>query len=93
VDELASSRSYKNRDEITCSPAAMGDMYEEKVQMFFQEHLHEDEEIRYIRDGRGYFDIRGADERWIRCALEKGDLIILPAGIWHRFTTDEGNVS
>jgi 1,2-dihydroxy-3-keto-5-methylthiopentene dioxygenase len=93
VDALAASRDYKNRDEITVSPAAMGEVYEEKVKMFFHEHLHEDEEIRYIVDGRGYFDVRGPDERWVRCALEKGDLIILPAGIWHRFTTDEGNVS
>jgi len=96
VDALASARDYKNRDEVTVAPAAMGDVYEDKVKMFFQEHLHEDEEIRYILDGRGYFDVRGgvdgADERWVRCALEKGDLIILPAGIWHRFTTDEGNV-
>ena len=92
VDALAASRGYKNRDEITVSPAAMGAAYEDKVKMFFDEHLHEDEEIRYILDGRGYFDVRGGDEKWVRCALEKGDLIVLPAGIWHRFTTDEGNV-
>jgi 1,2-dihydroxy-3-keto-5-methylthiopentene dioxygenase len=99
VDALAAARAYKNRDEITVAPAAMGAVYEDKVRTFFHEHLHEDEEIRYILDGRGYFDVRGdvgagaGDERWVRCALEKGDLIILPAGIWHRFTTDEGNVS
>lgn len=28
VDEIASKRSYKNRDEITISPVKMGDMYE-----------------------------------------------------------------
>jgi len=91
VDTIARDRSYKNRDEITVSPSAMGDVYESKVRMFFDEHLHEDEEIRYIRDGAGYFDVRSEKDDWVRIRLEKDDLIILPAGIYHRFTTDEQN--
>merc|ERR1712000_381068 len=72
VDKLAAERGYKNRDEIFVSPEKMGDVYEDKVKMFFHEHLHEDEE-------------------WVRVQLHKDDLLILPAGIYHRFTTDESN--
>jgi 1,2-dihydroxy-3-keto-5-methylthiopentene dioxygenase len=93
VDRLASERGYKNRDEIKISPEAMGAVYEDKVKMFFNEHLHEDEEIRYIRDGQGFFDVRSKGDEWVRIFLSKDDLIILPAGIYHRFTTDESNVS
>jgi len=91
VDKLATTRGYKNRDVITISPDTMGDVYEEKVKMFFNEHLHEDEEIRYILDGGGFFDVRDKDDHWVRIKLDKYDLMIMPAGIYHRFTTDEQN--
>ncbi|KAF2810982.1 1,2-dihydroxy-3-keto-5-methylthiopentene dioxygenase [Mytilinidion resinicola] len=91
VNALAASRHYKNRDTITISPTTMGAAYEEKVRNFFHEHLHEDEEIRYILDGGGYFDVRSEGDEWVRIKLEKHDLMIMPAGIYHRFTTDTEN--
>lgn len=78
VDALAAERGYKNRDEITVSPERMGDAYEAKVRMFFDEHLHEDEEIRYVRGGAGYFDVRDRSDRWVRIWLEKVEFFLFP---------------
>lgn len=89
LDALAKERNYKNRDQVVLNLDSFGgdqEAYDAKMRQFYKEHYHEDEEIRYIVDGEGYFDVRDAGDRWIRAKLTKNDMLILPAGIYHRFT-------
>ncbi|KAI2654742.1 1,2-dihydroxy-3-keto-5-methylthiopentene dioxygenase [Labeo rohita] len=90
LQKIREEKGYSYMDIITVHPDKLPD-YENKVKMFYEEHLHLDDEIRYILDGSSYFDVRDKDDRWIRIAVFKGDLITLPAGIYHRFTVDETN--
>ncbi|CAO1601850.1 1,2-dihydroxy-3-keto-5-methylthiopentene dioxygenase [Xanthoria calcicola] len=93
VPHLSTSYASYANDIITISPASMGDAYEAQIHKFYQEHMHDDEEIRWILEGSGYFDVRDADDRWVRIEVQKEDVLTLPAGIYHRFTVDEKNVS
>ena len=85
---IRAARHYKNHDVIKVAPATLPN-YDTKIKAFYEEHLHEDEEIRYVLDGQGYFDVRrDADSKWVRIEMTAGDMIVLPAGMYHRYTND-----
>jgi len=87
LSQLRDDRGYSYADIITVHPDTLPG-YEEKVKSFFEEHIHDAEEIRYIIGGSGYFDVRDLDDKWVRIWVRKGDLMTLPEGIYHRFTVD-----
>ncbi|KAF7632101.1 hypothetical protein Mgra_00008477 [Meloidogyne graminicola] len=82
---IAASRCCNYKDEVVITKETMSD-YEDWLKRFFEEHFHPEDAIRYVVEGSGFFDVRTPEDRWIRIVGEPGDLLIIPAGIFHRFT-------
>ena len=88
LKEIRDDRGYSYADIITVHPDHLPG-FDAKVKAFFEEHIHDAEEIRYMLDGSGFFDVRDTEDKWVRVHVKKGDLMTLPEGIYHRFTCDE----
>jgi len=89
LKKIREERGYNYRDFIHSEKIPN---LQDKLKIFFEEHIHDDEEIRFFVDGSGFFDVRDGkspDDRWLRIECKKGDMIVLPAGIYHRFNPDD----
>jgi 1,2-dihydroxy-3-keto-5-methylthiopentene dioxygenase len=88
LKKLRDDRGYSYADIITIHRDLLPD-FDSKVKAFFEEHIHDAEEIRYVLGGSGYFDVRDLQDRWIRIHVKKGDLITLPEGMEQYITSPE----
>ncbi len=83
LDELKAARGYVEQDIVELSPQTPE--LEALCEKFVGEHLHTDDEVRYVLQGEGIFDLRSKDDHWMRVTVEAGDLIVVPAHLHHRF--------
>ena len=87
VDMLKAQRGYIEQDVIALKPDTPN--LDAICAKFVDEHFHDDDEVRFVLEGEGIFDIRSRDDRWMRVFVERGDLIIVPKDRHHRFLLTE----
>eukprot|EP01088_Endostelium_zonatum_P013452 TRINITY_DN28023_c0_g1_i1.p1 TRINITY_DN28023_c0_g1~~TRINITY_DN28023_c0_g1_i1.p1 ORF type:complete len:190 (-),score=56.13 TRINITY_DN28023_c0_g1_i1:40-558(-) len=82
-DKGAESRTFYTTNQIKLTKD--NEKLPGMLKKFFEEHSHDDEEIRFVVGGSGRFDLRDDQDRWVGVTVEEGDLIIVPANMHHRF--------
>ena len=87
IDRLKESGGYVTADVIDVTPQTPG--LAEMLAKFNREHTHDDDEVRFIIEGRGLFHINpanGPDTGPVfAIEVEAGDLIRVPSGTLHWF--------
>jgi 1,2-dihydroxy-3-keto-5-methylthiopentene dioxygenase len=83
LDALKTRGGYVHQDEVALSPETPG--LEAICAKFVDEHLHTEDEVRFVLEGAGVFDIRSEGDRWMRVTVERGDLLVVPKDRHHRF--------
>lgn len=91
LDRVKADNGYVEQDVIQLNPDTPN--LEGICAQFKDEHLHTDDEVRFVLSGEGIFDIRSGDDRWMRVTVSAGDLIVVPKDRYHRFfLTDQKHI-
>lgn len=83
VDRLKEKSGYTTADVIDIHPATPG--LDAMLAKFNIEHWHDEDEVRYILDGRGIFHIHPSSGPVFAIEVAAGDLIRVPRGTLHWF--------
>jgi len=83
IARIKREHGYVDDDEIALSPETPN--LETICAKFDKEHYHTLDEVRFVIEGEGIFDVRDKSDRWVRIEVSEGDLIIIPANTYHRF--------
>jgi 1,2-dihydroxy-3-keto-5-methylthiopentene dioxygenase len=83
IERLKAEGGYRTADVIDVMPTTPG--LEAMLNRFNSEHWHDEDEVRFIIEGRGLFHIHPREGNVISITVEAGDLLRVPRGTWHWF--------
>ncbi|CAI5442487.1 unnamed protein product [Caenorhabditis angaria] len=85
LSAVKSERNVNFSDVFTVTDTMVD--FEDKMEQFYEPQEHTEDVISLVVEGTCYYDVEPVDDQWIRVQLEKGDMIVIPKGLSHRFTT------
>ena len=83
IDEMNARGGYVTADVIDVHPTTPG--LDAMLAKFNSEHWHDEDEVRFIVEGRGLFHIRPTSGPVFAIEVEAGDLIRVPRRTQHWF--------
>jgi 1,2-dihydroxy-3-keto-5-methylthiopentene dioxygenase len=83
VERLKAGGGYVTADVIDVRPETRD--LEAMLARFRREHWHDEDEVRFILEGRGVFHVRPRGGPVFAIEVGPGDLIRVPRGTWHWF--------
>jgi 1,2-dihydroxy-3-keto-5-methylthiopentene dioxygenase len=83
IDRLKETGGYVTADVIDVKPETPG--LDAMLAKFSREHTHDDDEVRFIIEGRGLFHIHQPGQPVCAIEVEAGDLLRVPSGTLHWF--------
>jgi 1,2-dihydroxy-3-keto-5-methylthiopentene dioxygenase len=83
LDMLKARGGYRTADVIDVRPETPN--LDAMLAKFSREHWHDEDEVRFITEGRGLFHIHPPQGRVFVIEVEAGDLIRVPRGTHHWF--------
>jgi 1,2-dihydroxy-3-keto-5-methylthiopentene dioxygenase len=83
IERLKVQGGYLTADVIDVTPQTPG--LEAMLNRFNSEHWHDEDEVRFIIEGRGIFHIHPREGNVVSITVEAGDLLRVPRGTWHWF--------
>lgn len=87
VERLKTEGNYATADVIAIKPDMPN--LDAMLAKFDKEHLHTEDEVRFVVDGRGVFTIHTEDDVVYDVEVHPGDLLVVPINTWHWFTLCE----
>ena len=83
IADLKARGGYVTADVINITSQTPN--LEAMLAKFSREHWHDEDEVRFILEGRGLFHIHPKDGPVVAIEVESGDLIRVPRGTFHWF--------
>jgi len=83
IEKLKARGGYVTADVINVNPQTPG--LDAMLAKFSREHWHDEDEVRFVVQGRGIFHVNPRTSPVVGIEVEPGDLIRVPRGTLHWF--------